>query len=97
MARGWKGPTLEQQRARYKEHQTRAAVFGVDAKEFNEKVKGFLKKQNPTSTEWVYGAWQVIEKVSMGRCCTKAQGRPCVCEVSYTCPDHGTRCIGSHD
>ena len=30
-------------------------------------------------------------------CCNKAQKVFCVCRVSYNCPDHGSRCHGSHD
>lgn len=31
------------------------------------------------------------------RCCDLAVFRPCVCSVSFTCPEHGTTCIGTHD
>ena len=30
-------------------------------------------------------------------CCPKAKQRWCVCTVSFECPDHGYRCVGSHD
>jgi hypothetical protein len=30
-------------------------------------------------------------------CCPKAAFRGCVCYVSFTCPDHGARCHGTHD
>lgn len=30
-------------------------------------------------------------------CCPKAVFRKCVCYVSFECPDHGTRCHGTHD
>lgn len=30
-------------------------------------------------------------------CCDKAEQRPCVCEYSTTCPEHGDRCHGTHD
>jgi hypothetical protein len=30
-------------------------------------------------------------------CCKKAQEKFCVCTLSFSCPDHGYRCIGSHD
>ena len=46
----------------------------------------------------------VVEAVDSGKkksdsrmCCPLAEYRPCVCEVSFTCPLHGTHCIGSHD
>lgn len=31
------------------------------------------------------------------RCCDLAVLRNCVCSYSITCPDHGTRCHGTHD
>lgn len=31
------------------------------------------------------------------RCCDKAVRRACVCRESWTCPDHGDVCVGSHD
>jgi hypothetical protein len=31
-------------------------------------------------------------------CCEKAVTQFCVCEISYTCPEHaGQVCIGSHE
>jgi hypothetical protein len=30
-------------------------------------------------------------------CCEKAEVQFCVCEISYTCPDHRRVCIGTHD
>jgi len=30
-------------------------------------------------------------------CCDKAEIRDCVCHFSTECPDHGVRCIGTHD
>lgn len=32
-----------------------------------------------------------------GYCCAKAVRVFCVCIVSTNCPDHGSRCRGSHD
>lgn len=89
--------TIDQQRTKYKAWQDRAAVFGVPAVEFNTKVRASLHKPTPTPADWVYGAWMVAEGITQGRCCPKATGRPCMCEVSYSCPDHGVRCRGSHD
>jgi hypothetical protein len=31
------------------------------------------------------------------RCCSAAVRVDCVCRVSWKCPIHGARCIGSHD
>jgi hypothetical protein len=31
------------------------------------------------------------------RCCDNAVLRPCVCLISFTCAEHGDRCVGSHD
>ena len=31
-------------------------------------------------------------------CCEKAMpGRFCVCRTQLDCPDHGTKCVGTHD
>jgi hypothetical protein len=30
-------------------------------------------------------------------CCPKAKQRFCVCRISFSCPDHGSSCHGSHD
>ena len=30
-------------------------------------------------------------------CCPKAKERFCMCTIAFSCPDHGHRCIGSHD
>lgn len=38
-----------------------------------------------------------LAKIYGGRCCTLAIKRPCVCSISYACPEHGTTCVGSHD
>lgn len=37
------------------------------------------------------------EKISPRACCAMAERRCCVCLESFTCPLHGTTCIGSHD
>ena len=31
------------------------------------------------------------------RCCDLAIVRPCVCSISFSCPEHGTKCVGTHD
>lgn len=31
------------------------------------------------------------------RCCDEAVLRPCVCVISFSCAEHGARCIGGHD
>jgi hypothetical protein len=30
-------------------------------------------------------------------CCALAERRSCVCSISFTCPVHGSTCIGTHD
>lgn len=30
-------------------------------------------------------------------CCKKAVRVPCVCRISWSCPDHGSWCVGSHE
>jgi len=31
------------------------------------------------------------------RCCDLAIVKPCVCRVSFSCPEHGVTCHGTHD
>jgi hypothetical protein len=43
-------------------------------------------------------AAELIQRVGYpDRCCDLAIVNPCVCAISYTCPDHGTKCHGTHD
>ena len=88
---------IEHQRAKYRAEQLEVASFGVGAEEFNAQVRSFLRNPAPTPEDWVFGAVTVSLKITQGRCCPKAVVVPCVCEVSYNCPQHGTRCRGSHD
>lgn|SRR5574343_61768 len=37
------------------------------------------------------------KKIHPKACCGYAKFRNCVCEVSFECPLHGTRCVGTHD
>jgi len=90
-------PNINTQRTKYKAWQDHAAVFGVPAVEFNAKVKALLGEGTPTPAEWVFGARQVTEGITRGRCCPKAIVVPCMCEIRYKCEDHGVRCKGSHD
>ena len=92
-----KTKTIEQYRADYKGLQDFAGQFGVDATDFNTQVRAALGRGNPTPLAWTHNARQVAGWISGGRCCPKATVVPCVCEVSYKCPDHGVRCRGSHD
>ena len=36
-------------------------------------------------------------KIDPRACCALAEQKFCVCRFSYTCPVHGSQCIGSHD
>lgn len=92
-----KTKTIEQYRADYKGLQDFAARFGVTPADFNTQVRAALGRGNPTPLAWTHHARQVAVQIGAGRCCPKAECRPCMCEVSYSCPDHGTRCRGSHD
>jgi hypothetical protein len=31
------------------------------------------------------------------QCCEKARRVSCVCRISWSCPVHGSWCVGSHD
>ena len=90
---------LEHYRSVYRNHQKHAAMFGVSTKVFNAQVAWHTRGSNPTPSPqlWCSYANLVIKTIAGHRCCPKATGVPCMCEVSYTCPDHGTRCVGSHD
>lgn len=35
--------------------------------------------------------------IGEGRCCALATRVPCVCRVSWECPQHARVCVGSHD
>jgi hypothetical protein len=37
------------------------------------------------------------EHIRQHACCSKATPSPCVCMYSFTCPEHGTMHIGTHD
>lgn len=37
------------------------------------------------------------EKPFHEACCVYAERRFCVCRISFTCPLHGSTCIGTHD
>ncbi len=89
---------IEHYRETYRAHQTRAGGFGVGVQEFNNRVKARLAGgYKPTPQQWSSAAWLEVSSIAGRRCCPKATGRPCVCEVSFTCPDHGVTCFGSHD
>ncbi len=42
-----------------------------------------------------FAKWTASHKSTV--CCEKAIPVFCVCYLSYTCPDHGGRCHGTHD
>lgn len=92
-----KTKSIEQYRADYKALQLFAGRFGVTPADFNILVSQALGRGTPTPLAWTHNARQVAETISGGRCCPKATEVPCCCIVSYTCPDHGVRCRGSHD
>ena len=92
-----KSKPIEHYRSIYKSHQDTAGLFGIMPSEFNAKVKAAIRGSNPTPIDWTHNSRQVALSIANGRCCPKAVGVSCVCEVSYSCPDHGTRCRGSHD
>jgi hypothetical protein len=92
-----KTKSIEQYRADYKALQTSAGIFGVSPEDFNTRVRSSLGRGTPTPIAWTHHARQVTETISGGRCCPKAEEVPCCCIVSYSCPDHGVRCRGSHD
>ncbi len=88
---------LTQLRSEYARHQNRAALFGVGPLEFNERVLARFRGSKPYPEAWVTNAYIEAQVIGGRRCCLKAEVVPCMCEVSFTCPDHGGRCFGSHD
>ena len=89
--------SIEEYRRDYKGLQDFVARFGVTPADFNAQVRKALGRGTPTPLAWTHNARQVAETISGGRCCPKAVRQPCVCIVSYGCPDHGTYCRGNHD
>lgn len=92
-----KSKSIEQYRADYKALQDRARIFGVSPSDFNARVVAELGRGRRTPLAWTHNARNVVQSISGGRCCPNAKVVPCMCEVSYNCPDHGVRCHGSHD
>ena len=92
-----KNTAIDTQRKIYKAYQGLAGRWDVSPQLFNTIVQAELKTPNPTPNDWIRKAGVVLERISGGRCCPKAEVSPCMCEVSYKCPDHGVRCKGSHD
>lgn len=91
-----KTTAIDNQRAVYKAYQDRAGLWGLGPQLFNAVVRAEVGLK-PTPNDWIRKAGVILERISHGRCCPKAECIPCVCEVSYKCPDHGVRCKGSHD
>jgi hypothetical protein len=89
--------TIPQLRSEYAVHQNRAALFGVGPLEFNDRVRKRFGNSKPYPEAWVVNAYLEVQVIGGRRCCPKADVVPCVCEVSFRCPDHGGRCFGSHD
>ena len=89
---------IEHYRAVYRDHQTVAGRFGVNPQEFNVRVTARLAGgYKPTPQMWSSAAYLEMRSIAGDRCCPKAVGRACMCEDSFTCPDHGVTHFGSHD
>lgn len=89
---------IEHYRETYRSHQSRAAAFGVAPVDFNARVTARLAGgYKPTPQQWSSAAWLTVSEIAGRKCCPKASGRACMCEDSFTCPDHGVTCFGSHD
>jgi hypothetical protein len=89
---------IEHYRETYRSHMTRAGLFGVPSAEFNDRVRARLAGgYKPTPQQWSSAAYLTVQAIAGRKCCPKASGRPCMCEDSFTCPDHGVTCFGSHD
>jgi hypothetical protein len=92
-----KAHTIEHYREVYGGHQARAGLFGVGPQEFNARVRARFRGATPYPQMWASYAYQEVQIIAGNKCCPKAEVVPCVCEVSFRCPDHGGRCVGSHD
>ena len=88
---------IEHYREKYRGNQERAGRFGISPKEFNERVLKRFRGQKPYPEMWASYAYLEVQGIAGYKCCPKAECRPCACIESWTCPDHGTRCVGSHD
>jgi len=88
---------IEHYRETYRAHQHRAGLFGVAPKEFNERVLKRFRGATPYPQMWSSYAYLEVSAIAGRKCCPKAVGFPCMCEDSFTCPDHGVTHFGSHD
>jgi hypothetical protein len=89
---------IEHYRTQYRSHMEIAGRFGVTPADFNSRVtKRLAGGYKPTPQMWSSAAWLEMKDVAGDRCCPKATVADCCCRVRYTCPDHGSRCIGNHD
>lgn len=55
-------------------------------------------KYGPMPGRWA--EWSNLDRREpKARCCEKARKRidGCVCSFQAVCPDHGTKCVGTHD
>lgn len=64
---------------------TLESVEGIDPEKFRQQRREYDQRMR----SYVASAIQA--------CCDLAILRPCVCLVSYSCPEHGEKCHGSHD
>jgi hypothetical protein len=46
-------------------------------------------------TRWTDDLWRSRNRKDL--CCDKATPLNCICRLSFSCPDHGHKCIGTHD
>ena len=88
---------VEHYRSVYGTHQARAGLFGVGPQEFNARVLARFRGAKPYPQMWCTYAYLEVQGIAGNKCCPKAEVVPCVCEVSFRCPDHGGHCVGSHD
>ena len=90
---------LEHYRFNYRQHMERAGRFGMVPAEFNANVRKNFKGcfHPPTPQQWASAAFMLVTKIAGNRCCPNAVSRPCACLESWSCEEHGFKCVGSHD
>ena len=96
-ARMAKALPVEHYREKYRGHQERAGRFGIAPKDFNARVLARFRGSKPYPQMWSSYAYLEVQSIAGKRCCPKAEVVACMCEVAYTCPDHGMQHNGSHD
>jgi hypothetical protein len=70
------------------------------AEKFTDTVEAVVEGDVVAERARCVEMWERMRRVFRDRyapCCDLAVLRPCVCSISYSCPEHGNTCHGTHD